>query len=357
MGCFCHKTLDALAPLLPQLNVSVSESLAVPKLLVSLMASLRKPGLPVPAPSISTTASASLSAMPSMQLSLAAIGTIAALAELRASAHQQFGIDLMVAAQAASFARIVATLNARLPALMNLRLNLSPWAQLAALNAAIALTGGPAAAVSTAVSLNADLPKLAGPAVLLAAAARLNVDFSANVSAQLAAALRAIVGISLPALAAPRLVANLTAALSAVVQLRENLGLDPLKLGFTAAVQVVSAKLEAALKLGAQVPGAHVRLAASASASGRLSLQATVQAALQAALQANAQVMQQMAALAAINWQVPAITALPAVTVGLPVCALTTQLKAVLGIDAVRSAPCGPGCDAAKLARAIAASG
>jgi hypothetical protein len=344
MGCFCHQTLDALNPLLPQLQVSASEALALPKLSAAVTASL-KAGLPAP-PAIA--ASASIAATPSMQLSLAAIGTISALADLRASVQEQFGIDLLVGAQAAAFARIVATLNERLSALVNLSLNVSPWLQLAALNAAIELARSPPASVSATASLDAALPALAGPAVLLAAAVRLNVDFSANVSAQLAAALRTLRGLGLPALAAPRVMATLTTALSAMMELRANLGLDPLKVGFAVAAQVVSAKLQAALRLGLEM-----QLAAALSVSARASLQANLRAALQTALEASAETRVQMTALAAINWQVPPITALPAITIGLPVCALSAQLKAALGIDPVRLAPCGSGCDAAKLARAL----
>lgn len=343
MGCFCHKTLDQLKPLLPRLNVSASEALALPKLSAALTAKLGAPALPAVAATVSLSV-----AMPNIQLSMAAIGTIAALADLRASVQEQFGIDLLISAQAAAFARIVATLNARLAALMSLQLNLAPWTRLAALNAAINLgaSASASASASAAVALGADIPKLAAAAVLLSAAARLNVNFSANVSAQLSATLRAILGISLPALAAPALVANLSATLSALADLRASLGLDPLKVGFAMTAQVVSVRLEAALKEGLQL-----RLAASAGLSA--SLHASLLAALQAALQASAEAKLRMAALAAINWQVPPITALPAITVGLPVCALTAQLKAALGINAVLPAPCGPTCDAAKLAKAL----
>lgn len=68
-------------------------------------------------------------------------------------------------------------------------------------------------------------------------------------------------------------------------------------------------------------------------------------AVVQAALQAQA--------VATLNWQVPAI--IPAVQIGLPTCALVAQLQAALGINAVLAAPCGSGCDAASIARGLAA--
>jgi hypothetical protein len=61
------------------------------------------------------------------------------------------------------------------------------------------------------------------------------------------------------------------------------------------------------------------------------------------------------AALASINWQVPPLTALPVLSIGLPVVALTAQLKAALGISASVT-PCGATCDAATLLRASLAA-
>ena len=58
-------------------------------------------------------------------------------------------------------------------------------------------------------------------------------------------------------------------------------------------------------------------------------------------------------AMASLNWQVPPMIA--AVHIGLPTCAFVAQLNAALGITAVLPSPCGSGCDAAKLASALAA--
>ena len=61
----------------------------------------------------------------------------------------------------------------------------------------------------------------------------------------------------------------------------------------------------------------------------------------------------QAQAMAALNWQVPPMIA--AVQIGLPTCAFVAQLQAALGITAVLASPCDSGCDAAKIARALAA--
>ncbi|MBV9755645.1 MAG: hypothetical protein JO047_01175 [Alphaproteobacteria bacterium] len=345
MGCFCHKTLDTLTPLLPRLHVPASERRVLGKQGSAVAALFREQaqrgrGQPQPA----VPQQPRVTAVPTMQLSMAAIGTIAALADFRASVQEQFGIDLLAAGQAMAMARIVVTLNARLSALASQSPDTSAWVRLAALNSAVdhvRTTSGAGTAVARsahASTSESEAAKLAGPAVLAAAAVRLKVDFSANVSAQLAAALRTLRAVALPALAEPRLVATLTAALAAVAQLRQSLGLDPLTIGFAMVAQVVSTRLDAASK--------------QARAAGRGGV--PQQIASQDAPPVSVETRQQMTALAAINWQVPPITALPAITIGLPVCTLTAQLKAALGIDAVRLAPCGAGCDAAKLARALA---
>jgi hypothetical protein len=60
----------------------------------------------------------------------------------------------------------------------------------------------------------------------------------------------------------------------------------------------------------------------------------------------------QAQALAALDWQVPS---LPAIQIGLSTATLAVQMQASLGIQAVLPAPCGSGCDAASLLRAVAA--
>jgi hypothetical protein len=58
-------------------------------------------------------------------------------------------------------------------------------------------------------------------------------------------------------------------------------------------------------------------------------------------------------AIASMNWQVPAISAIPVLSAGLPVCAFAAQMQASLSVNPVKLTPCGSGCDAAKIMRAL----
>jgi hypothetical protein len=187
-------------------------------------------------------------------------------------------------------------------------------------------------------------------APMIAATAQLNVSLSAT--AELAAALRVIAKLSLPALAAPQFMASLTAALSAVASLQLSLGVSPLTLGLPAIQLRVQARLNALLPRLAASFGVSVSLPNLLELL--LSLLPTLpvvptslatSVVVQASLQAHA--------MASLNWQVPPMIA--AVQIGLPTCAFVASLQAALGISAVLPSPCGSGCDAAKLARALAA--
>ena len=59
-----------------------------------------------------------------------------------------------------------------------------------------------------------------------------------------------------------------------------------------------------------------------------------------------------MSAFASLNWQVP--LSLPVIGIGLPTCAFAASLSAVLGLQAVLSAPCVLGCDAGHVMRSLA---
>lgn len=363
MGCFCHATLGPLTLALPQLNISeqlVMPGAAVPLRLSAWLSARGLPALPwVPEPNWLSLP------LPRLQLSMSAVATISAMAQLRAQVLAQFGLDLLVPSQARAFARIVATMNARLSA--NLNFNPLAWIQLNALNNAIdqvqlALQAGllaPPANLMLSLSMPGGLPmpqwsnllgllRLLAP--MIAACAQLNVSLSET--AQLAAALRMLAQLRLPALAAPQLMANITAALSAMVQLQASLGLttSPLHLGFPALVLRVQAKLALLLpalsaQLGINLSGGSL-LAELLALLPNLPLQPGTLATsdvIQAAMQAHA--------LASLNWQVP--TMLSALQIGLPVCNFALQLQTALGINAVLPSPCGSGCDAAKVMHAL----
>lgn len=381
MGCFCHATLEPLTLALPQLSLSAELSLseqlnlqgaAIP---LSLSAWLSARGLPAlpwqPEPNWLTLP------LPRLQLSMQAVATISALAQLRAQVLAQLGIDLLLPGQARAFGRIIATLNARLSVLASLHANFNPlaWIQLARLSNAIdqvqlALQAGlfvPPPSLMLSLTLPGGLPmpswrsflaQLRLLAPMLAAATQLNISLSENAqfSAQFAAALRPLIQLKLPVLVAPQFMASVTAALSAVAQLQASLGLtmSPLSLGFPALVLRVQAKL--ALLLPALSAHFGINLGSGAGIGSliaellallpnlpvlptTLATSAVVQAALRAQV------------LASLNWQVPAM--LPSLQIALPACAFAAQLNAVLAITAVLPSPCASGCDAAKLMQAL----
>jgi hypothetical protein len=363
MGCFCHKSLGALS--LPSLDISASLALPGANVALGLSAYLNAAGLPA-APWQPDPAWLSLP-LPQLKLSMQAVATISAMASLRAQVLAQFGIDLLIPGQAMAMARIVATMNARLSAMANLNFNPLGWLELARLNAAIdqvtlALSAGllpPSASMMLALTVPGGIPMprwtsllalLRALAPMIAATAQLNVSLSAT--AELAAALRIIAKLPLPALAVPQFMASLTAALSAVASLQASLGVSPLTLGFPAIQLRVQARLAALLPtlsarfgINASVPNLLALLLSLLPKLPVIPTSLATSAVVQAAMQAQA--------MAALNWQVPPMIA--AVQVGLPTCALVAQLQAALGITAVLPSPCGSGCDAAKIARALAA--
>jgi hypothetical protein len=363
MGCFCHSSLGSLS--LPSLDISASLALPGANVALGLSAYLNAAALPAE-PWLPDPAWLSLQ-LPQLQLSMQAVATISAMASLRAQVLAQFGIDLLIPGQAMALARIVATMNARLSLMANLSFNPLGWLQLARLNAAIdqitlALSLGllpPSASMMLSLTVPGGIPmprwggflallRLLAP--MIAATAQLNVSMSAT--AELAAALRVMARLSLPALVAPQFMASLTAALSAVASLQLSLGVSPLSLGFPAIQLRVQARLAALL------PTLSARFGLSATLPNLLALLLSLLPKLPVvptslATSAVVQASMQMHAMASLNWQVPSMNL--AVQIGLPTCAFVAQLHAALGITAVLPSPCASGCDAAKLARALAA--
>lgn len=190
---------------------------------------------------------------------------------------------------------------------------------------------------------------------MIALSAQLGIDLSADFAAQLSAALRVMLQIRLPGfpMASLQLMASLTAALSAVAQLRVGLGIDPLALGLPAVRLMVAERLQ--ITAAAVQSGLGLSLSVLLDLLGllpRLEFSASLMAppaVVSAALSINAQ------ALAAINWDVPVAASLPVLGIGLPVVAFTAQLDAALGLSAAIS-PCVI-CDAAALLRAGAGAG
>jgi hypothetical protein len=398
MGCFCRASVALLASYLPALdvppdaaapgqqhgNTSPPHGGEVTRAIADWLAAR---GLPA-APWQPDPAWLQLQ-LPTPRLTVSAIATISALAQLRAQVLAQFGLDLLVEAQVRGLARIVATMNARLGAELNARMgvpaaSVNPlgWARLATLNSQIeqvkeALKQGlltPQPSQTHALTTPGGVPiarwgALLRPLRLLAPliAASRQLDVSMTDTAQFAAALKALARISLPPLAAPELMASLTAALSATAALQASLGVAPLQAGLAEVRALVEAKLAALLtvlssRLGHNLKTPHAsRQIHAGSGPAETSPLARIMAMLPKlpvvpGSLATADVVRlasQAHALASLDWQVPA--SLPVVHIGLATCSLTAQMQAALGVQAVLAAPCRSGCDAAALARAASA--
>jgi hypothetical protein len=359
MGCFCHGSMGALTLAMPSLNVSASLALPGADVAMGLQAYLNAAGLPAE-PWLPDPAWLSL-ALPQLRLSAQAVATISAMASLRAQVLAQFGIDLLIPGQAMAFARIVATMNARLSAMASF--NPLGWLEIAAVNSAIdqinlALSLGllmPSASMMMSLTVPGGIPmaRWTGLLALLRAlcpmvAATAQLDIGLTATADLAAALRVLANLSLPALVAPELMASLTAALSAVAQLQLSLGVSPLTLGLPAVQLRVQARLSALISTLSARFGLSITLPNLLALLPELPVIPTSYA-TSAVIEAS----MQLQAIASLNWQVPSMIA--AVNIGLPTCAFVAQLQAALNINAVLPSPCGSGCDAAKLARLLAA--
>jgi hypothetical protein len=364
MGCFCHAALGPLMLQLPKLDIALSLDLPGANIPLGLSAWLSARGLPA-SPWLPDPAWLNLQ-LPIPRLNLSAIATISALASLRAQVLAQFGIDLLIPGQVNAFARIVATMNARLSAMA--MINPLGWIQLANLNSAIdqitlALRAGlllPSESLMLSLTMPGGYPMnlwaallnlLRSLAPLIAAALHLNVGITAI--ADFSAAIRILARLQLPALAAPGLMASLSAALSAVASLQLSLGVPVLQLGFPAIRLQIQAKLGALMSalsahfgLSLQVPNLLAMLLAMLPKLPMIPTALATAEVVQLAMQAHA--------LAALNWQVP--LSLPAIQIGLPTCSLVAQLQLALNLNAVLPSPCGSGCDAAALLNAFAAA-
>ena len=364
MSCMCKKTMSALFVALPQIGISAQASasasmnIALSADLQALARLLAAMGLPAP-PWTPNPAWLTLP-LPRLALNASAMATISAFAQLRADVLAQFGIDLLVPGQAAGFARLAATLQARLAAMLavnaNLGLTSTAWMQLAATLSAtlqvqealnLGLLPAPPAPVPQMSLWREFLALLASLLPIIAVSSQLGLNMNANISAQLAMAVRAMLQIRLPVFppASLALMASITASLSAIAQLRASLGIDPLALGLPAVHLMVSERV--ALTARAVQTATGMPLPSLLSLLNLLPrpdfspANMATPATVAAAMNINA------TALAAVNWQVPAIASLPVLSVGLPVTAFAAQLNAAMGLSA--SAALCATCDSAAL--------
>jgi hypothetical protein len=299
--------------------------------------------------------------LPKVSLSPSAMATISAFAQLRADVLSNLAIDLLVPAQATGFVRLAATLRERLATQASALppVDASAWSELSATQSAVeqvqtanALGIFPAPPPGPPMSMwRTFLSQLYPLLPMIAASTQLGLDPSGDIAAQLSPMLRGLRQVQLPAFPPASLLAmaRLTTALSAVARLRNSLGIDPLAAGLPAVRDMVAERAaDAARTIQSDHGMSPAALLALVNRLPRPSFLPTLMAppaVVQAAMRINAP------ALAAINWQVPPASSMPILSVGLPVVAFTTQLKAATGVS-VSSAPCGGGCDAAVLMRA-----
>ena len=383
MVCFCKHTMSELELLLPSLHApdpggdlsaSLSASLSANASLDAGIAGAGSPGpmaelralaawlaqFGLPAPPWTPDPAWLGEPLPRLQLTAGAVATLQAFAQLQVLALS-LGMNLMVAAQATAFARLVATLNARLALLLQTAapINSEAWVQLSA-----AVTTSARVTEAVRLGLLVPTPPPMGPPLspwrgflselrallpVIAIANQLQLDLSASLTAQLAPILRTMLRIPMPAMtatlaAALSLTTSLTAALAAVAQLKLSLGIDPLTVGLPAVRMMVAERLAATASLVEQAAG--MPPAALISVLPRIEYCPTLMApaaVVQTALSLN---------LPPMTWQIPLIADVPVLNVGLPMAAFSAQLDAAFDLRA-SATPCGPGCDASVLMAAV----
>ncbi len=374
MVCLCKTSVTQMTAALPLLGIQLPNvppppmgMTALPSLaqeIMALAAWLASLGQPAPA-FAPQTAWLNLT-LPTLPLNASAMATISAFAQLRADMLAQFGIDLAVPGQGAALVQLAASVQARLNALISLNASLSmpgtptmSWSLLAALLSAInqlmaALAAGllPVPQVPPMGPWRPFLVQIYPLLPLIAASAQLGVNLSGNITAQLAASLRVMQQIRLPAFAPPALalMASITASLSAAAQISAALNINALAVGMPRVQQIIADLLAALINAIEKALGlTPVTLLSTINQFPRPQFSAGLMVTppvVQAAASINAQ------ALAQLNWQVPAVSAVSALSVGLPVVAFAANLQAALGISA-RVPPCATGCDMMALAHAL----
>jgi hypothetical protein len=296
---------------------------------------------------------------PVPQMAPESIATLGSIAGLRSLALEVFEADPFRPGTSAALARVVVTLNARLPRLASALAKGEPrqvadhahWSTLA--NVAEAAERVEQAAKSGLFALTpAQTEAYEAPGgvpmehwagfteritrllPLVATSASLGPELSDP--ANLAEAMRVFKSVSVPPLANPGLVAKLTTLFGALKRVQTATGADPARTKVEEVhEQVMERAQQAAEKIpkGAQPPRITQNPACFAS-------RPVVTAALS----------KPVAALAALDWRVPQSKALPALANLLPAASLIRTLPPAAS---VQKRPCVQGCDAATLMRQV----
>lgn len=345
MGCFCRRAVLALQDQAEHGAPPAAAGTPVtPSTALVAAASDWLAARWLPAPAWQPDLAWLDAAVPDPPMRPEALSVLTALVQAQQACAAALGADPAKAGDGPKLARIVRTLNQRGPALQALAADPRPWASLAAL-AAQADTVREAAAQGAFHPVQEApitpwrplLARLKALAPLLAVAQLLGVDPArGDLPEALAGLVRKLRAISVPALADPGLVMRLIAQGDAVARLRRSLGADPRGAPFARVRDAVLRKVDDAAALlpqtlkadGGRLTGAPARQPNPGSLINGDVIK------LAQALPA--------AALARMQWQVPAFDQFPLLTTLAPVA----SLAAALGGAVVRQAPCGPDCDA-----------
>jgi hypothetical protein len=166
----------------------------------------------------------------------------------------------------------------------------------------------------------------------------LSIQLDSPDPAAFASAVRTLRGIEVPPLANVSLVLQLTAAFSAAARLQTVLGVNVLQTGLARVAGMAAQRVEAAAR---QIP-ADARPPRVSTCPTQQVTPAVVAAATSP----------EIAALASLNWKVPNLASLPAVSSLMPALSLCATVTPVMG-PPVGLKPCNGGCDAAAVLRAI----
>ena len=377
MGCFCRQTVAAMRVGMPQMALSVAAQadlslrLRVEDHTVNAIANwLAARWLPAPLwqPDLAWLDIH----LPEPPMPAASLSVLSGLIQARLTCMAAFGIDPGVPAHLPRLARIITTLNLRIPELELLAADETPWQQLATLNDQVdvvlqALDHG----LLHPPSLTVQGPDVSGPPIapwrgllvkvkalapLIAILRALNIDPTHTGAAMLLSEqVRALRALTLPELGQPLIVFRLISRFHAIARLRLSLGADPRTVAFSRVRLAVQRKVDG---LAVRLPPS-IRLL-DGHLSGMPSRQPNPSLLLTPAIMAQLQSLP-LGLLNRLRWQVPEFHQLTLLTTVAPVVALVEQLRA-LGLDPVLAAPCGTGCDAgavpnARSAKAMPGSG
>jgi hypothetical protein len=348
MVCFCKQStasLSATLQALMEVDFSLSAQTAA-SLRVSAVANWLS-ARSLPAPPWQADPDWLELELPTPKLSLNAMATLSAMANVRAQAMAMFNIDLLAQGSATAMVRLVATLNARLAALPDVSLDLSVLLSLAAQLEA-------AESVSLAASLNLFTPdealteayqapggielSLWGPFLQAIASLSpliaLQLQLGITDSASLSLAIRAMLSINVPVLLNVSLAMQLIAAFSAMARIQAVLGVD---------VQATAmAEIEAMVAL--RVDAAFALIPPNASPP-RISTCPTM---LAPAAVVSAAASAEISLLAELDWNVSALASLSVMASLMPALSLSAALQ-----TSVNLSPCAFGCDAGAIMAAL----